>query len=516
MAIIRFLSVLTGIAAATAAAGDTGEGSCRGAALQLVQRGARRAPALAHVEQSKHKYASAVAAAAAASARKRVAGDQVNQPPGSVAGVEDTTGPGSHDLIFSRVVFSNLGGLGPDTSSPAGIRYHNVTQLGGASIDALLTSSGYETPVPRENGLRGNLGAVNLKLAQTVDFTLTFINAGTASPVTLGAFHLSFLDLDTGIAGAAKEELTIGGFDEMHVLPHATITTSTADGRTTFTATEHGTSNDNPTDPLVLSDVQAARTVSLRFPSGLSSVQFSYSVANSPRQAANDDEGRNFFLAGMTQNYFCDVQPLIFEFDHAVTTRNNLGGMGPNLDEPHGLVFGNIAEIDGVELDLMITNMTEYTPKNSAKNGVNYALGIVNIGTNSDTRFKFSFVKHGTDEEVSLEWVYFTIYDLDMGNDDKYEEIFDMDHFATYYMTESSEMNVTDLGGGRYLFKSTKQGTGADNPHDLDALTRLQRDRAVTFLLHEQSGFDAMFKAGPPGRSGRNFLMSGHSAVVYC
>jgi hypothetical protein len=496
MAINRYLIVLTGIVAALGAAVDAADGRCGGAALQLIQRDVRKVPT--SVEQSTHI---------------------VPAPVESIAAVGDAVGAGPTNLIFNDVKYSNLGGLGPDTQRPHGIRYGNVAQLHGVgSIDAVLTSSGgYDTFVPEKNGLRGTLAEVTLKHEHTANFTLTFVNADTDAPVSLGEFFLGVLDIDMGLDGA-REELRIGGFAEKNLLPSAKLTTTRLDdGRTAFVSQEHGTDSDNPADALMLTDRQAEHAVSLKFPSGLSSIHFSYTVG--AKADGNEEfrgQGRSFFLAGMTVNNFCDLTPVLIEFSKTNVTRNNLGGMGPETEKPHGLIFGHIATIDGVTVDLLITNLTEYKPKNSAKNGLHDSLGIVNIHTDTQTRFQFSFVKHGTEELVRILWVYFTIYDLDMGKTGKYGEMFDMDNFVTAYLTEDSEIHQTSLGNGRYQYRSTKQGSGADNPVDLDNLNELQKNRAVTFLLHNQTGFDALFAAGPPGNSGRNFLMSGHSSVVYC
>lgn len=537
MALARLLH-LGSIAAAAAAAAGAVPDTCDGddAALQLLQRDVKKhRRTVARDHQHVAFVDSDARRAAEASRFKARTGvhPRAFAPPNGENADYDAEGTNEveyHNFVFSDIIYNNLGGLGPDTDSPPGIRYGGVTEIGGTRIDMVLTSSGsYDTSVPDKNGLSGNLGVVNVKNDASVDFTVTFLNAETDEPVTLGKFYLGFFDIDNGQAGM-QEVLTIGGFDSQLLLPGSELAVSTVGDRTAFTASSWGIGADNPIDPLMLTDLQAKRTVSLKFPAGLSSVQFTYSVtknADYKGQVEYDEwesVGRHFLFAGMTSAYFCEATPTVMDFSMATILQNNLGGMGPNFDEPHGLILGGVAQIGDMTLDLMVTNLTEYTPKNVNRNGLRGKFGSVNMATGKETRFQFTFLQGGTydtytgttDASVAVEWIYVTLYDLDAGRRNKWWEMFDINNFVTHYMTETSELAVSDLGDGRYQYRSTTHGTGRDNPRDPEELTEQQKNRATTLLLHNAMGFEATFTTGGPEGSGRNFLLSGKSSVVYC
>jgi hypothetical protein len=450
-------------------------------------------------------------------------GPRAESPPGSLRADYDVQGQEpqtTQNLKFKKMLYRNLGGLGPHTSQPPNVRYKNVAKtLDGSPVDMILESLNFVTAKPKKVGLFGDSAVVNIKNGHTVDFTARFVDSETSNPVKLGPFHLSVMDIDTGKEGG-QEELTIGGFSDYYLLDETELTkVEMDDGRTRFIAGEPGTGADNPVDPLMLTDVQAKRTVSFQFPGGLDRFEFSYKVA----KVAYDDydaesEGRHFFLSGMSSLYFCEADPVVIDYNMANVAYSNLGGLGPDFDSPPALRFNKIAHIENDQtLDMTVTNLTRYFPANTANNGLNGQFAQVNIGGGTTTRFRFTFLKHGTDEPYEMDWAYLSIFDLDHGKKaDKYKETIELRGFVTHYLTETSELEVTHHGEKWYTYGSTTWGTGKDNPSDPMHMTQQQMDRSVTILYHSISSFDAKFGAGNPKQDGRNFLFSGKSALVFC
>jgi hypothetical protein len=449
-------------------------------------------------------------------------GPRADAPPGSVRADYDSLGqtPQSMaNLKFGKMRYRNLGGLGPHTDSPPNIRYANVAKtIDGANVDMILESENFVTAKPKKVGLFGASAVVNIKAGNQVDFTARFVDKD-GNPISLGPFHVSFMDIDTGKEGG-QEELTIGGFTNSYLLDDTELTkVSMDDGRTKFIAGLPGVGADNPLDPLMLTDVQAKRTVSLQFPGGLSSWTFSYKVAPVAYEAYDyESEGRHFFMSGMSSLYFCEAEPVVIDYNMASTQYSNLGGLGPDFNAPKALRFDNIAHIENDQtLDMTVTNLTEYKPANTANNGLNGEFAQVNIGGGTSTKFRFTFFKHGTDEEYTMPWNYISIYDLDHGKKkEQYRETIEIKGFATHYLPETSELHVTQHGDKWYTYGSTTWGTGNDNPTDPMNMTKVQKDRSVTLLFHEKRYFDAKFAAAKPKSSGRNFLFSGKSALVFC
>eukprot|EP00928_Gymnodinium_smaydae_P002395 TRINITY_DN1084_c0_g1_i1.p1 TRINITY_DN1084_c0_g1~~TRINITY_DN1084_c0_g1_i1.p1 ORF type:complete len:308 (-),score=44.85 TRINITY_DN1084_c0_g1_i1:211-1026(-) len=270
---------------------------------------------------------------------------------------------------------------------------------------------------------------------------------------------------------------------------------------------------------MMLTELQAKRTVSFKFPAGLSSFKFTYSITENTHiyDPERSLKGRWFFLGGLTSEYFCEPEVVSFNFVDATVERNNLGGTGPEFNKPEGLLYKNVASVDSQKVDLLITNLTEYIPpkKNWSPKSGHYAQ--VAMRGNSKTRFQFRMLKSGTNEPFELDWVYFSLYDMDQPKPDQKKEAFEMDNFVMHYVTEKTELNIKELGGGRYRYESTTPGNAKDNPTDPMKLSTVQSNRAVTFLLHKSSGFTTTFEIGPPAQGGgRMFLLGGKSQVVYC
>lgn len=443
-------------------------------------------------------------------------------PAGSVKAAYDAQGETKSEvanLKFGHMEYSNLGGLGPSTDKPANVRYKNVAKNGKDKIDMILESNNFKTAKPYKTGVFGASAIVNIQNGHTVDFTARFIDAKTDKPVNMMAFHLSFMDLDTG-KEAGQEELTIGGFTNSYLLDDTELTqVEMDDGRTRFIAGEPGVGADNPADPILLSDVQAKRTVSFKFPAGLSTFTFSYKVAKvSYTDYDADTEGRHFLLSGMSSLYFCDAKPVVTDYNMASVIHSNLGGLGPDFGAPPNLLFKHVALVENDQmLDLKIENLTEYIPANTANNGLNGEFAQLNIRGGSSTKFRFTFLEHGTDKPYQMEWNFFTIFDLDHGKKfEKYKERVEVKGFATHFLTETSELHLTEHGDKWYTYASSTWGTGKDNPTDPMNLSQQQKDRSVTLLYHGKSHYDARFSADKPKANGRNFLFSGKSGVVFC
>jgi hypothetical protein len=382
----------------------------------------------------------------------------------------------------------------------------------------ILESNNFKSAKPKKVGLFGKSAVVNIQNGNKVDFTARFVDKDGNS-ISLGPFHISFMDIDTGKEGA-QEELTIGGFTDSYMLDDTELSkVQMDDGTTKYIAGLPGVGADNPYDPLMLTDVQAKRTVSFKFPGGLNQFSFSYEVAKVAYEDYEaESEGRHFFMSGMSSLYFCEAQPVVVDYNMASVPYSNLGGMGPDFGSPPFLRFDNVAAVQNDQmLDVKIENLTKYTPANTSNNGLNGQFAQVNIGGGSNTKFRFNFVKHGTDEPYTMDWNYISIFDLDHGKKkEQYRETLELKGFVTHYLPEDSELHVHKHDDKWYTYGSTTHGTGEDNPTDPMNLTQTQKARSITALYHSVSSFDVKFAAAKPKKFGRNFLFSGKSALVFC
>lgn len=415
------------------------------------------------------------------------------------------------DLIFATVVNNNLGGMGPD-GGPEGIRYGNVATVDGESVDVLLTGEGYSTTQTGRNGLTGTIGIVNMVNNNAAQFKFKFLKAGTDTPARMGQFILSFLDLDKGMKGGI-EKLTISGYKSFSTLSNSEVVADGGAG--TFTASMHGTKADNPDDPKMLTDEAARRAVNFEFLGGLSEVAFTYEVSQNNNK--EEEEGREFMFAGMNSVYFCKTEKVDLDFSLAGVLYSNLGKLGPDSDKPEGLRYSNVATFaSGKQLDMVINALTPYEVKNNLANGLSGKFGQVSMMSNTETKFKFTFMEPGTETVASVDWMYFSIFDLDQAKKGKTREILQIEGVSTHFLTERSLVEVTELGAGKYQYASSRRGTGKDNPKDPMAMTQRQKDMSVSFLFHNRTGFDATFKVTGPYGFTRNFNFAGQSNTIFC
>jgi len=432
-----------------------------------------------------------------------------------------------HNLHFTKVTDNDLAG--------AGIRYVDVTHLEvngvDRAIDCIVTASGYAGYKPSLNGLAPfeKIGRINIMHSTSVDFKFSFVFQDSGEAATLGEFFFSAFDMDTGKGWKRKaglvlavEKLSIGGFQEYYLLPQdkgGQLAVTAGASRTDFEGTRHGRRNDNPSDPLVLTSLQAQRSVSFKFAPGRSSFEFTYAVGKAV------SGGRNFMFSGMTNLYFCKAPKVDLNFEFATVTRNNLGRKGPETDKPEGIMYENIANIDGERIDLQVNALQDYTPYNIQMNGLNGKFAQINLATPSShssgtCEFKFSLEKSGQPYEA--EWLYFSMFDLDQAKSSKkwnpkWQESLTVSGFANQYISDKSEIKVEEIDKRTFRYNSSQKGTGKDNPKDPLNLDPVMLRRTVTFVYRAVSTWNAKFAIGLPRLwNGRNFLVAGKSSTASC
>lgn len=444
------------------------------------------------------------------------------------AGVSDST----HNLRFENLVKNDIAG--------EGMRFEDVATLNDRAIDAVVTASNYAAAVPSKTGIRGKVGNVNLDSNTQTTFTMRFVDRETDEPVAIGEFFFSVFDIDSGFEGPitfdAHETLTISGWKEYFLIPQdkggELSVKNLGHGSASFTGTVNGKESDNPTDPLLLTDMQAARTVNFKYAPGKSSISWTYKVTKTY------EDGRNFQFGGMTMLYFCKAPKVNLDFSFSKVMRSNLGNQGPQFDEPEGVLFHRIATVGEQIIDLEINALDQYMCYACHKNGKYGMFGQVNMNTpmteragkaagkgafNGEVRFKFSLYKGGTKEPYSAEWLYWSMFDLDQAKPNKqynpkWQESFTVSDFSTFMTASDTEIITEKLSASAYRFNSSKKGTGKDNPKDPLNLPPVAMKRAITFVFRNKNTWSAKFTLGVPDytEDGRNFLFAGKSSTATC
>jgi len=204
------------------------------------------------------------------------------------------------------------------------------------------------------------------------------------------------------------------------------------------------------------------------------------------------------------------------ELNLSVVLSNNLGGQGPDFDEPNQtVVFGDVFPDFEHKVNLVISNYSAYVPKSSARNGLKGVFGVLNLKSGEEVGLRFDFVNADTGAPEEVPAFLFSLYDLDTGNQGKGgEEYVKVMEYKTYKTAEITDIVDEPEDDNNGFFYGTTTGYGYDNPTDLRNLTETQMQRLVSFVFPSGSSFDILFGT-TQGKGGRNIHFSGASSL-YC
>jgi hypothetical protein len=176
-------------------------------------------------------------------------------------------------LFFDKVLHSNLGNHGPDTGEPSLILESNRTH-NGLSMKRLefkvFANSPYIPGLPAYNGIThglvGRYGTIVVVPGNEVNFTFRTFDLETGEPVQMPSIAYTFFDLDEYTGHTASEFIKARGFTHAETTADSEVVrTVNADGTTTFQASTEGTFDDNPVDPMLLTEEQRNRAVTLHY-----------------------------------------------------------------------------------------------------------------------------------------------------------------------------------------------------------------------------------------------------------
>jgi hypothetical protein len=214
------------------------------------------------------------------------------------------------DFALAENTNNNLGGLGPQTGEE-GLYYQNVATANAAGdvYDLRVTVFGdsYTPNNAKNNGENGHYGQINVACGTSVNLKFQFIDQKTGEPAALERFMISFFDMDQGRFGGGEEHIILWPGYASTLLSTVTEVQKTdvpcPQGVGTcekFSSSTGGVGADNPKDPLVLTEQQAARTFAVYY-EGVS--EFMVTLT-----AGAGKGGRNFLFTGMSEVAYADVE----------------------------------------------------------------------------------------------------------------------------------------------------------------------------------------------------------------
>jgi hypothetical protein len=116
--------------------------------------------------------------------------------------------------------------------------------------------------------------------------------------------------------------------------------------------------------------------------------------------------------AASAQTWNC-TDVLDWNFFDAEVTQNNLGGLGPNLEDKHEIRYSGVISKGSLHGDLVVTSGAGYIVHNATQNGLGGEFGQINVRGTSHAQFTFNLVETGTDTPFpmkSTEKLHFSVY----------------------------------------------------------------------------------------------------------
>lgn len=205
-------------------------------------------------------------------------------------------------------------------------------------------------------------------------------------------------------------------------------------------------------------------------------------------------------------------------------TTTNLGGLGPHFDDKPCMYLANFMHAQGengenVTVDVDIRNTSVYTAVDTAKNGVDHAMGSINVRAGSSVNLNVTFINQKTSKPIVVKNAVITILDLDTSPVDqngvnKNQESATVDGWYAYYVTNTTKVGITTLEDDRLFATALYPGNALDNPDSPINMTDDALDRAVAFEFHDRSHVQLSFAvANGNVKKGRNFMIAGFSAL---
>lgn len=338
--------------------------------------------------------------------------------------------------------YSNLKGYGPHSAMPQGMMISDVFNPSSGNFKDLLirTVEAYYPFNVSANAIRGDIAGISMDAASTVELQLTFLDRGTREPAEPGRHAFTFMNF---------ERLSVQGC-KTYDLASNSVVAATSAGKHHFVFTSNA-GKVSPTHSLELTDPELAGAVMLQCN------ESSITVEATMRQGQHGD---NLYITGPSNvvcptrttcigyncqpfflpyadpgDIYCAEEEATIEDLHACCYEqvptlcqskhtimfgpksllySNLGGNGPDIDQPEGVRYTNVFPKSDEVIDMVFNAVGEYvsvSPKehrvNATEcdmnhNGLHGKYGRLTVGAGRSVTMEVSFRSHVTDELVPI------------------------------------------------------------------------------------------------------------------
>lgn len=164
---------------------------------------------------------------------------------------------------------------------------------------------------------------------------------------------------------------------------------------------------------------------------------------------------------------------------------SNLGGKGPSQAVMRGIRFGGVAEVSGVKVDMIVDAEGDYSPVDARQNGVKQIgghpslFGSINVPVGTKVDLVVNFVDSSTNIPVKVPAFYFTLYDMDNG------EQLEIAGFSQVYLSTTSKLEYQSTAASTFF---RVEDADAPDPEAPLVLSHDQLAHAATFVFKELTG----------------------------
>lgn len=457
-------------------------------------------------------------------------------------------------LHNESVWYSNLGGHGPDERSlPDSIRLWNVFPKSGYNLDMVITAETAYFGTATLNGMRDEFVGISVHSGSSTRLRVTFVNRLTEEVLNLSPVVLTLQGLTSSFSEQGRTSVRVVGSSGYNVAEGSPLTV-VEDGKN-YTVIAAGESSCNPGHhSLHLTECQMATSISMRFeqthdivlefhtapgdynpifylggPSNIDCPEpalcstFTCPEFHQRRVSSADNK---LYCAGEVceesdTNTCCEtVEDRACSPDAAMILSagslawSNLGGLGPDLNQPHSIYFDNVFPGNDPMLDLEITNITEYTPANVEDNRQSGSTGVISVEQGTEVRLNLAFFKSGTQRKMTLSKGFvLSFLELGMPAEGESRESVEVERHMDYRVSPHSNVRVDDDPRKQVTFTATEIVDDSDSAVDLYNLTEDQLNRVASAMFKRPKNVRLTLRVSA-GASGRKFRFAGWSQAA--
>lgn len=464
------------------------------------------------------------------------------------------------------LAYANLGGQGPDSDKPPGIRIKHVFKDANGSIDLVVTNkTEYLPSMVNQSTMSGKLLVIDLAVNTSVELSFDFYRHGTQSHASIPAqFSLDILDLDMQSDGQAREEVTVENYTSYYLMSKNSSVKALRSGKgdtastpITFRAKMPGNSADNPTDPMTQSREQLEKSAGLRFEKGTS--HFSLT----PRLKGGSRGGRNILFAGRaskdcpkksafcsavtcpsgyhwrpnrekrrcagdkctaddvttccqpSEGSVCDSQRrLVFTRDSMF--HNNLGGLGPDKLPMSMRIADVFPMAQGEKYEMRLSTLGEYHIDKSSPPNNGVIGGFLKIDVLAGTELNLDvriITATGINEAKNF---VLSVVNIDTGAQGTAVQTLSSSGFTYFNVSANSSLFVNESkkdGTTSASFTGTVHGNNFKIPSDVRGMESLFLNKAVSFVYKHVESFQLKL-AVSKGFGYRSFLLAGATELA--